>query len=353
MRGRLLVLFVSTLFVAVGCVNKVAVMRIEPAVVDMPRVNSLAIVNFDGANAELLQSHVTEELVSSGRFQVLDRKHIELARAELVRAKSRLYQRRGLRPGEWLLATAIVDGAVHETADQEHVEIQKVECSKEIKKERGESYECLRSVRHAEVTCSAEIRITQTTTVGLLVSKLFSSRQVATSESSGGEPPTIDENPLFTDCRKDVAQQFIRYVAPHRVKEDVVLEDDDDLPALETGNTYARNNDWSKALDYYRKARDTAEASRLPPKVLGRAYYSVGVGLAMIGEYEEAIAEIDKAITQEPSKVWIEFQVRIKNWQRDRERLQEQSSDMPSRKPLSLNQTGFGSPRGPSSDPRG
>jgi len=88
----------------------------------------------------------------------------------------------------------------------------------------------------------------------------------------------------------------------------VALEENSALPELKQGNEYLRHSEPGTAVEYFARAVAKADANpSLKPDVKGAAHYSYGLGKAMVGDYDVALAELHLAQTLKPQPAWMEF----------------------------------------------
>jgi hypothetical protein len=114
-------------------------------------------------------------------------------------------------------------------------------------------------------------------------------------------------------------------VEPFSAREPVNLEKDSNVKQLDLGNRYLRAGDLPSAVSMYRDAAASVEArADLGAMSKARVHYSFALGLALSGDYIPALDEIKQANLLSGNAKWLEFEVRIRSWQREAHRLQSQ-----------------------------
>jgi len=167
-----------------------------------------------------------------------------------------------------------------------------------------------------------------TNTSKLLVSRRLVAERKKETTSTDGDPDNVDSDALLDQCRNEVADQFLKMIAPHPVQEHVALLEDSALPELKQGNEYLKRSDPGTAVEFFARAVARADANpSLKPEVKGRAHYSYGLGKAMVGDYDIALAELHMAQTLKPDQGWMDLEMRVRAWKKDADKVSEQMKD--------------------------
>ena len=287
---------ITALFSA--CAPRVHLIRWKPAEVAMPNVSRVAVSHIDGNDGDPLGGLLSEGLVESNRFEVLDRTALDKIFAEQGLSADAAAQEGGAQLGKVLPASALITGRAHATY-HEHVSsyqrtCERVEGSGEYA--RVVKYPCTEFTREGKLTYNANLRVLDTTTTRILVTRAFEKGRQARTSATDGEPRAIDRDGMITACRDATAAEFLHMVAPYKVQEVVELVEDGDLPELGTGNEYAKRGEWAKSLEFYGRAVARIDLDpKASPKTKGRAHYALGLALAFNGDYKSGIAQIEKA----------------------------------------------------------
>lgn len=322
----LLTLLVS----AVGCAHPFYATRIRPAEVDLHDVRRLAIYGISGDDGPPLEAAITEGLVEATpkRFDVLDRDQFKsiLKRETTEIINDAAVSKDVQTVAEVLPATAAVYGKVFETAYDESVRSEKSSCAT-TQGNKVVMVPCMINKRTGVVTYGAEIKLVSLESGRVLASKQLKAQTSATTEATDGEPGGINRGGLLGSARADAASQFLHMVQPYKAQERVELESDGDVKELELGNRYLRAGDLESALNMY---RDAMARIQQPPALdsdtKAKVYYSFALGLALTGEYAQALDELKEANRLSGDAEWLEFETRIKQWRAEAERLSGQNA---------------------------
>ncbi len=328
MRTSLLLVTVAGLFSA--CAPRVQLIRWKPAEVAMPHVSRVAISRIDGNDGDTLGGLLAEGLVESHRFEVLDRTALDKIFAEQGLSADAASQEGGAQLGKILPAAAIVTGNAHANY-REHVSSHQRTCQRT--EGSGEyarivKYPCTEYVREGIVTYNASLRVLDTTTSRILVTRAFEKNRNGRSSATDGDPSALDRDGMIKECRDGTSSEFLHMVAPYRVQEDVELVTDGDLPEIDTGNEYAKRGEWAKSMEFYAKAVARIDLDpSIKPKTKGRAHYALGLALAFNGDYKAGIGQIEKAFSLKNNSDWLDMMERIKQWQREAGQVEKQMKD--------------------------
>lgn len=331
-------LAVAGLFVLNGCTPKTMVTRIAPAEIALPGIEKIGLLPFDGRDGAALNSSISEKLVDSERFTVLDRETLDLAQEEMARCSDGSMDCDEVADGETMHATALLSGEVIQASFQRDSRREKATCYRSNGNGKSTKYSCTKYFVSGKVHYIAKVKLVKVTTGAYLASKNLDCVRSDSNSSTEGRPPAIDGDRLLSQCRGQLADELFASIAPHTVREQVILPEDGSLPTLETGNLFAKKGQWSKATGYYTQALKLANTNQasLGPKTVGIANYAVALGKAMEGNFEDALAALDTAIGLQPKEEWIDFQIRVQQWQSDAETLTENAAAVEG-EPLSMN----------------
>lgn len=92
-----------------------------------------------------------------------------------------------------------------------------------------------------------------------------------------GEPERIDGDAFLASCRKAIAEDFLKVISPHWVKEEVEFWEHGDLSDLAEGIKCAENKSLERAMTCFETAVHTAEGKpELQPEPYGYALFDLG-----------------------------------------------------------------------------
>lgn len=320
MRNRLPLLLCSawTALFGTACgTTYFTVTRRAPAEIDIPAGMAIAVAEIQGEEGDALANELTQALVESRRFQVLERQRLEAAMRELAfSAAGHVSDATAMSFGQMTGAATLVVGQVEEAGYGERVEEATEPC---------EDGECTRRTRLGTTKLRVNLKVIETETGKVLAAKNLEAQQRRRTTAVNAEPPAIVEQAeMRQQCRSELVRRFMTVISPYDRQVQVALRSDDDLPELETGNNYARIGNWEAAVEQYRSAVSKAEAGALPPKKLAKALYNLGVGLGYSGRYDEGIGHIERAYAQDPDSLYRQQVQQIRAFKEESARLRAQ-----------------------------
>ena len=320
-RATLLAATASLTTLACGTV-RVSVPVMRPAEVNMSAYRSIAVGGLTGNANHLFASALEESLVKSERFLVVDRSHMDKVMRELQLSSSDLADPdKAAKLGKQVTANALIFGNVEEHYKEER---------------KDEPFTDKKGVRHilhrltGVVRVTAEFKITDVSTGALVVAKSLEEKREDDSTGYDEAPKAIDREGLSKAARKAVLSHFVHAIVPHKEYLDATFFTEGDLPQLETGIGYARRGDWKKAQDTFNEAIGAAERNpKINSKVLGKAYWNLGLAYEYNGEYDKAGKMIDKAFQLTQDADMLAEQDNIKRLEGEAKKLAEQGSAKP------------------------
>lgn len=320
-------LFAGAVF-SVGCGSAITVTRLAPAEVNLAGVKRVAITHIGGRDGDTLSTMVSQRIVDSKRYELVERAEMDKITAEHRGALDAAFeQNQGVEIGRLLPAAAIISGSVSESKAEEHINSRADKCSRSVNG-KSVSYSCTRYTRTMKARFVANLRVFDTNTSRVLVQRRLQADRTSETSSTDGDPDVIDGDSMLETCRNEVADKFLKMIAPYPVQERVSLEEDGELPELKQGNEYLKRGDASTALEFYTKAVAKADANpSLKPDSKGRAHYSFGLGKAMIGDYTTALTELHTAGMLKQEKDWTDLEMRIRVWKSDADKVASQMKD--------------------------
>ncbi len=313
-----LLFLIAPLATACGT-TQFSVTRRAPAEVNIPSGKVIAVTPLPGAGGEALSSELTQALLETKRFQVLERQHLDAAIAELKFSSQHVSDETAMSFGNMTGASTLVTGEVTKADYREDVSSSKDQCTTDD----GTLRECVRYTRTAVADLRVVLKVIETESGKLLAAKTLGAQQQRSAAGVDQEPPALNvQDDLLTACRTEVVTAFVRVVAPHDKQVMVALRTDDDLPELETGNNYAKIGNWSAAVDQYRSA--VAKSKALDPAQQAKALYNLGIGLGYSGAFDDGIAEVEHAYALDPDDLYREQAGVIRQFKEEAARLAAQ-----------------------------
>jgi tetratricopeptide (TPR) repeat protein len=315
------------LFTAMGlaqaCANTVVyVPRTSPAEINLARYKRLAIGGIGGQDGEKVAPDLTQALMETKSFEVLDRQHLnELMKEQDFQISGRVSDDSAVSIGQIIGSSALLVGDVTDTDYAEKVTKSEEKCSKE-----GKLVPCTKHTRTGTAHLAIAFKLLDTESGKILAAKTVESSAGQSTSAYDIAPAPFDQREAWlAACRKNVVHDFMKVIAPYDVQVGVELLDDGDLPELEVGNNYAKMGKWLDAIAQYTAALTRAEKDPdIDMKDRAKAIYNLGVGLAYSGRYDEGIAELERAYATTAEDSYLAQIARVKQFKDDDARLAEQ-----------------------------
>jgi len=328
-RHLLLAAFPLIPLFGVGCAGSITVTRLAPAEVNLAGIKRIAITRIDGPDGDTFATLVSQRVLDSKRYELVERAEMDRIAAEHRGALDAAFeQNQGVEIGKLLPAAALVAGTVNESKADDRVNSKADTCTRYDARNKAVRYACTRYTRSAKARFVTNVRVFDTNTSKVLVSRRLVAERKKETTATDGDPDNVDTDALLDQCRNEVADTFLKMIAPHPVQERVALEEDGALPELKQGNDYLKRGDPGTAVEFFARAVAKADANpSLKPDVKGRAHYSFGLGKAMTGDYDTALAELRAAQSLKPEQSWMDLEMRVRAWKKDADKVSEQMKD--------------------------
>lgn len=317
--------FALLAILASGCsYTPLTVTRLAPAELDIATGKAVAVTTIAGNGGESLATALTEALVQTGRFQVLERRRLEAVMSELrFSAAGHVSDETAMSFGEMTGAALLVVGEVARAEYQEQLKAEVQKCSKD-----GKLVECTVNTRSASYALRVSLEVVETESGRVIGARTLAAEKKQEVKATDLEPPQLAVEPeLSAECRAEVVAAFARMVAPHQVQVTVFLRTDDKLPELEAGNVQAQIGNWTGAIEQYQSAVAKAALQPAAPELQAMAYYNLGIGYGYSGAYKEGLEALQQAITLDPDPRYREQLGVVRGFQEDAVRLARQVGD--------------------------
>lgn len=307
-------LLVVSVIVSAACANtRVTVPRMAPAEVDLKSYSRLAVGGIAGPGGNDVNALLTEALVATKHFDVLDRVSLaNLIHEQNLAVSGRVSDESAVSVGQLIGAAALVVGDVNDMTYTESVDQKYAQCSN-----NGRVYECQQYTRSAAAHCAVTLKVLATETGKVLAARAMEFTE-SRSETKDGEPPKAfkADKAMLDACNRQIAQRFAAVVAPHSVNVTVELLDDGDLPDLERGNNFAKTGNWQSALQAYQSAVASL-TEETKPAVQAKAYYDLGVAYSFSGDHDSGITQLERAYSLAPNDRTAQLLAQVKQFKTD------------------------------------
>lgn len=302
MTTRITKTFFALVLVSSACSRTtVSVPRLRPAEVNLAAYKRLAIGGIGGHGGDVLVADLTQALMETQRFDVLDRQHLkEVIKEQDFAVSGRVSDDSAVSIGQMIGSSALLVGDISHYKYDEQVAKKNTTCTiteKQGKKNVTKSIPCTKYSRNAAANLSVAFKLIDTESGKILAAKSHTaSRNKASGDQDSEPPPFLAQDPLLAECRHQVVSEFVKVIAPYKENISVELLDDGDAPELEQGNNYAKLGNWRQAMALYGTALERKE---LKPAVRAKGLYNLGVALGYSGDYDAGIGRLEESYSLE------------------------------------------------------
>lgn len=259
--------------------QKVSIPVERAAEIDLGGIRNIAVRNFQGEHGRDISELLTQELISSGEFEVIDRQHVDqlINEYNLADMDGLIDRESAVELGNLIGVAALVYGrvAVHNYDEEPILSNQKKNII------TGEEY--IENIRRGRARVEVAFNVLNLETGQILSSKRIGTSIPHETSSRGANsyPPEIDIASLMSLTRNAVVQEFMKSIATHEETIPVRLLTDDDIPEFDTAIALIKIQEWYEALEIFEQV---AEEYPENPKAL----YNLGIAYKYTNQFEEA-----------------------------------------------------------------
>jgi|GEM_PF-1491911 len=299
MRNRSILLAAVLLCVACSTSRRIKVQINHPAQVNLS--GAVALSAFSGDRGGEVGALLEEKLLETGgRFQVIDRSHMNAVMSELRLSASDLAQsNNAVKLGALMTAQAIISAEISDKYREEphHHTFQD---------NAGRSHTT--TTWEGEAQVRADFRIIDVSTGRILLAKVIEAKKTWSGNlfgqalgallSAGGQSESAkpDREKLELKARTEVVEKLVAAVAPRKEYGEAEFETDSSIPQLEGGLGWASRGEWKHAQDIFNEAISAAETNaKVSSKTLSKAYLDSGLAYVYAGDYDAGIKLLGKA----------------------------------------------------------
>ena len=263
-----------------------------------------------------ISDELTTTLFKSGYFEVLDRQHLAKVLEEQGLAQTGLIdENSAVEIGKLIGAGVFVFGRIQNDKYEE-----KTSKGKEKKDKKGNIHQP--HYRDGEYNLSVNVKLIDVQTAKILGVKTLNSRKTQRSTADNKPAPEVDPDMLYRQCLNDISAQFLKVVAPHDARVKAEFETDDDLPEVEQAVTMFKIGEWNDGINLLENA---TKKTHLEKEIRAKSFYNLGLAQTYSGDFENALANLKKALLLEPDSSRYQNAIRnVKAEQEKAERLKEQ-----------------------------
>jgi len=293
---------------------------VRPAEINMVSYQSVAVGDMRGRGSAFMGDSLEEALISTNRFQVLDRQHMNSIMRELQLSSSDLADpSKAAKLGRVMTAGALIYGDVDEQYREIPVDPDRI-------KNKDGTITMLYKVR-GELRTRATFKIVDVATGRLIIAKTYEERRDDTNTGYNKRPEPIDRDALERSARRGVLDRFMRAIVPHQEYVTASFQKDSDIPQLEGGIGWAERGEWKKAQATFSQAiADGQKNPKIKSEQLAKAYWNLGLAYEYAGEYDSATATVQKAYELSNDRDMLREMDNIRRLQDEAKRVSEQTA---------------------------
>jgi len=306
-----------------SCGTKSIMMTVvRPAKINLKGYDKIAVgqvLNPRGeinAHTEDVAEELTARLVTSQRFDVVDRQHLKEIIKEQSMALSGLLDESTIPElGKLLGVDVMIFGRIQQDGYKEEITL-----GDPYKDKKGKKHQ--RHNRKGKYAFNISLKLIDVQTGRILTAKNLSVQKTAHKSAVDKKPSKIDRNVLYRQCITTVGNKFIKLIAPYKERVKANFETDDELPQVDRAVAMFKIGEWPDGMDLLIKA---TKKKKLKKEIRAKAFYNLGLAQVYQGQYDLAIANIKKAIKLNPeSSRYINAMKNAKKEQKKAEELERQ-----------------------------
>lgn len=312
---------VIVLLIITGCATTAVMMTVQrPAEVNLKGFERIAIGTISGTDSKDVEDALTTSLVNSGRFEVLDRNHLNRVMQEHNLSMGETFdQSTAAQLGNFIGAAILVFGRVQLSNTDNNVTKEEPYT---ITHKDGSVSHHQKFTRTVKQTLKVNLQMVDMQTSKIVAIRNLSAENSEKTTADKKTPADIDPIPLKTACVGKVISDFMKAVAPYSVQIKASFQKDKKLPEVESAITQMKIGEWDEAMELLEKA---AAKTGLEPKVKAKALYNLGLAQMYGSEYEKSLENIKQAMSLQPNvKLYQNTIVQCKEEKAKADKLKEQ-----------------------------
>jgi len=287
-------LLLGAILAVSGCGSVSVMMTVtRPAEVNLKSYNRVAIGGIEGEGAQDLTDMLTSALFSTGRFEVLDRAHVQaIQREHQLNMSGIVDEQTAVELGKYVGASVLLFGRVQETRfKQDSILAPKLQVE-------GKDYQ-LHTLRGTQFV-RVNLQLVDMETGRILAIQNLQGKSSDTRFAVNEWPQSVDPTPLIVNCHSQMVSEFMRGIAPYKINLRAIFLKDDALTELEFAIANLKIGEWDQALGAFREM--TLSRNIVELEVRGKANYNFGLALMFHGDYEESLEQLRFALKTDPGK---------------------------------------------------
>lgn len=289
-------LIISLLILSCGTTSMTMNLQ-RPAKLDLSDYKQIAIGDITDPGGKLsrhardVADEITATLINTGRFEVLDRQHLDKVMLEhQLNLSGLINESTAPEVGELIGTAVLVFGRIQ--TDSYHETESKGDKWKDKKGKTHQNH-----FRDGKYDLTVNIRLIDIETSRLLAVENISASDQKRTFADMKRPPLIDKNTLYRNCLNKIMDKFRKIVAPYNVKVEVSFETDKQLPEVDQAISFLKAGNWDDGLELLQRA---TQKQGLKKKVLAKAYFDLGLAQMYSDQCDLAIETLQQALILHP-----------------------------------------------------
>jgi len=289
-------LAISLLILSCGITSMMMTLQ-RPAKIDLSAYKQIAIGDITDPGGKLsphardMADEIASTLFNTGRFEVLDRQHLDQIMIEhQLNLSGLINESTASEVGELIGTAVLVFGRIQNDSYNESQSK-----GDKWKDKKGKSHQ--NNFRDGKYDLAVNIKL-----IDIETSKLIAVENISASDSRRTvadlkTPAKIDRDVLYRNCITKIMSKFSKIVAPYNINVEVSFETDKQLPEVDQAITYLKIGNWDEGL---RLLEQATEKPGLKNKVRAKAYFDLGLAQMYGDQNEQAIASFQEALVLNP-----------------------------------------------------
>jgi len=307
---------------------RVPVMR--PAEINLRGKSELVIAGVSAPSA--LMSSATEvnnllknAIVNSGRFKLIDRQHLDKVMRELSLSQTDLTSPDSRRKlGKLMTGSIMLFGQVEKSNYAENVTSNRQTCTRSQGK-KSIQVPCTKLDRNGQADVVVAFDVIDVQTGENLKPKRLTCTERRNTSATDAQPAPIDGQSMIAACNQQVVERFMKAIAPWQDFVNAPFEKDGDVPPLEIGINYAKQGEWTEAIDKFKAAVDMTNGKPgIKANVVAKAHWNLGLAYEYTFQFDPATEEVKKAYDMTQNEAYLREISNIKNLKAEQDKLKEQ-----------------------------
>lgn len=312
----------AVLYVVAGCGTVNVPMQVQhPAEINMKSYKQLAFSGSDGNIGGDVLDAIKNQIVESGRFEVVERDRLDKVLRELKLSQSDLVdekKRAGL--GKIFGVAALIVGRVNGKYDEKRT-YNNTTC-RDYQTKRD--YSCTAYTTTGTYITGGSIDVIDVQTGRIIKSKSMADSCKEALVSYEGYP-AVDMNALTGSCISGLVTSFVKAITPWTETVYAAFETDKNIQDLARGVNQVSVGNMKEALAIFSSAAKDAEGNpQVKPSGIAKAYWNMGLVYEYTGEFDKAIDRFKKAYSLSPKGSYLNEINNVSKLRENRKKLKEQ-----------------------------